>query len=94
MKQATLSVRPDGIVEAYSEEVAFTFDQHKILTIEVCILFVYYRIARNVGGVKFWCPQKNTLAEKTLANHTLLSTQGKILANFTIEMLIFMRMTL
>ena len=64
MKQATLSVRPDGIVEAYSEEVAFTFDQHKILTIEVCTVFVYYRIVRNVSGVKFWCPQKNTLAEK------------------------------
>ena len=29
------------------------------------------------------------MAEKTLANHTSLSTQGKILAKFTIEMLIF-----
>jgi len=35
MKQAVLSAKTDGIVEVYSEEVAFTFDKHKILTIEV-----------------------------------------------------------
>ena len=35
MKQAALSAKPDGIVEVYSEELAFVFDQHKILTIEV-----------------------------------------------------------
>jgi len=42
MKQATLSAKTYGIVEVYSEEVAFTFDKHKILTIEVsnfkCVL--------------------------------------------------------
>ena len=37
MRQASLSAKPDGIVEVYSEEVAFIFDQHKILTIEVCV---------------------------------------------------------
>ena len=35
MKQATLSAKTDGIVEVFSGEVAFTFDKHKILTIEV-----------------------------------------------------------
>ena len=35
MKQAALSAKPDGVVEVYSEEVVFTFDKHKILTIEV-----------------------------------------------------------
>lgn len=49
MKQAVLSAKPDGIVEMYSEEVAFIFDQHKILTIEVSaflcrIQSVYYNI--------------------------------------------------
>ncbi|XP_065892546.1 bridge-like lipid transfer protein family member 2 isoform X2 [Dysidea avara] len=34
MKQATLSAKTDGIVEVFSGEVAFTFDKHKILTIE------------------------------------------------------------
>ena len=37
MRQASLSAKPDGIVEVYSETVAFIFDQHKILTIEVCV---------------------------------------------------------
>ena len=37
MQQASLSAKPDGVVEVYSEEVAFIFDQHKILTIEVSV---------------------------------------------------------
>lgn len=41
MKQAALSAKLDGIIELYSEEVAFIFDQHKILTIEVSVLCMY-----------------------------------------------------
>ena len=40
MKQAALSAKPDGIVEVYSEELAFIFDQHKILTIEVSTVYM------------------------------------------------------
>ena len=55
MKQAALSAKLDGIIELYSEEVAFIFDQHKILTIEVSVLCMYMMyIAYSRAWFKDW----------------------------------------
>ena len=37
MQHILMSAKPDGIVEVYSKEVAFIFDKHKILNIEVSV---------------------------------------------------------
>ena len=47
MQRASLSAKPDGIVEVYSEEVAFIFDKHKILTIEVSVC-IYAYVSVNI----------------------------------------------
>jgi len=51
VKQAALSAKPHGIIEVYSEEVAFIFDQHKILTIEVCVLS---SIVYTISVIAYW----------------------------------------
>ena len=37
MQHTSMSAKPDGILEVYSEEVAFIFDKHKIFKIEVSV---------------------------------------------------------